>query len=147
MRNEVTKVIEPFTLSANQKSISITNCIDNNIKIFSDKDLLDLVLRNLLSNAIKFTNKNGSIEISCNTKYRKVEISVEDNGVGISKENIDKIFRIDVPHSTEGTAKEKGTGLGLILCKEIIEKNGCKIWVESEEGKGSKFTFTLPVST
>lgn len=147
LRDNVSKVIETFSLSINQKNINIINKIDDTIKIFSDKDLLNLVLRNLLSNAIKFTYKNGSIIVSCESKNNIVEISVADNGVGISKENMDKIFRIDVPHSTEGTAKEKGTGLGLILCKEIIEKNGSKIWVESEKSKGSIFTFTLPVSS
>jgi len=107
--------------------------------------MFSTVFRNLVSNAIKFTRENGNISILTRKKDDFCEISVKDNGVGISGENIQKIFRIDSNHSTLGTIGEKGTGLGLVLCKEFIEKNNGKIWVESVVGKGSQFTFTLPL--
>ena len=101
-------------------------------------------MRNLISNAIKFTRPAGQIVISAELKNAELIIAIRDNGVGIKKENIGKLFRIDVNHSALGTQNEKGTGLGLILCKEFIEKHGGKIWVESEVGKGSQFYFSIP---
>jgi len=105
------------------------------------------ILRNLISNAIKFTPKGGTVEIGVETR-RGVslhEIYVKDSGVGISKEMQSKIFDIGENTSTKGTENEDGTGLGLILCKEFIERHNGNIWVESDEGKGSEFIFTLPV--
>ena len=107
------------------------------------------VLRNLISNAIKFTHPGGEIVISAKKKQTEWMMSIADNGVGIKEEAIDKLFRIDQSYSTMGTQNEKGTGLGLLLCKEFVEKNGGKIWVESEHGgpqgsSGSKFHFTVP---
>jgi len=102
--------------------------------------------RNLISNAIKFTNPGGTIVISAELKQNEWMICVSDNGLGIKKENINKLFRIEENISTPGTQKEKGTDLGLILCKEFVEKHGGKIWVDSELNKGSNFKFTLPLS-
>ena len=106
--------------------------------------MITAVIRNLVSNAIKFTKSNGKIEIACDGTEKAVEITISDNGVGINKENLENLFRIDSYYSTSGTLGESGTGLGLIICKEFIEKNGGKISVVSEEGKGSAFTFRLP---
>ncbi len=135
---------------AKNKSIKLTNTISLNDHVFADKDMLSTILRNLISNAIKFTPKGGKIIISAETKtrnknLRQIEISVKDTGVGISKEMLAKLFDITENTSTKGTENERGTGLGLILCKEFVEKHGGKIWVESEEGKGSEFIFTLPI--
>jgi len=106
--------------------------------------MIGTVLRNLISNAIKFTNSGGTIVISAEQKPDELLVTVSDNGVGIKNDTIEKLFRIDENNSTAGTQNEEGTGLGLILCKEFVEKHGGKIWVESEVGKGSKFYFTIP---
>jgi signal transduction histidine kinase len=109
--------------------------------------MLKIVLRNLVSNAIKFTDKNGAINISAEENSGNVIISVSDNGVGITPDNLAKLFDISEVITTKGTEKETGTGLGLLLCNEFVEKHGGKIWVESEVGKGSDFKFTLPIFT
>ena len=129
--------------AAGQKSITITKTLPNNVPVFADKNMMSTVLRNLISNAIKFTHPGGWIIISAEEK-EGLTVSVIDNGVGIPKDRIEQLFRIDENYSTYGTQNERGTGLGLILCKEFIEKHGGKIWVESEEGKGSIFYFTIP---
>ena len=105
--------------------------------------MLKTILRNLVSNAIKFTNNGGTINIKARTNNSNVTISVSDNGIGIPPENLTKLFDISEVLTTKGTAEETGTGLGLLLCKEFVEKHGGKIWVESEVGKGSDFKFTL----
>ncbi len=107
--------------------------------------MIETVLRNLVSNGIKFTHPGGNVSISAIVKNELVEITVEDDGVGIALDNQKKLFRIDEQYRMEGTANEKGTGLGLILCKDFVEKSGGTISVESELNKGSKFTFTLPL--
>jgi signal transduction histidine kinase len=98
-----------------------------------------------LSNAIKFTNNNGTININAEENSENVTISVSDNGIGIAPDNLTKLFDIAQVLTTKGTAEETGTGLGLLLCKEFVEKHGGKIWVESEVGKGSNFKFTMPI--
>jgi signal transduction histidine kinase len=113
------------------------------MKVCADESQLRFVLRNLTANALKFTRPEGTIRIVTEFEQDEVIISVTDNGVGISEEIIDKIFRIDAKHSTIGTAGEKGTGLGLVLCKEFVEKNGGRIVVTSESGKGSTFSVYL----
>ncbi len=138
---EVLKLIEG---DAEQKNISIKQLIDQNIFVFADENMLKTVFRNIVSNAIKFSYENGTIILKSGINNQFVEVNISDSGVGISKENIEKLFRIDVTVSTKGTLNESGTGLGLVLCKEFIEKNGGKIWVESEVAKGSSFIFTIP---
>ncbi|HBZ25667.1 MAG TPA: hypothetical protein DEO54_05425 [Rikenellaceae bacterium] len=133
-----------FDEIAAQKAITIKKVLPHNLVVFADKPMISTVLRNLISNAIKFTRQDGEIIISAEKRGNEIFISVCDNGVGISTRRIDNLFRLDKSESTTGTAKEQGTGLGLILCKEFIEKHGGKIWVESEEEKGSAFYFTLP---
>ncbi len=129
--------------AAEQKSITVTKTLPDNVPVYADKNMMSAVLRNLISNAIKFTHPGGEIIISAEGKGG-LTASVSDNGVGIPKKRIEQLFRIDENYSTYGTQNEKGTGLGLILCKEFIEKHGGKIWVESEEKKGSIFYFTIP---
>ena len=111
--------------------------------VFGDENMISLIIRNLVSNAIKFSNPGDEIKVNADVVDGYITISIEDNGIGMSKEDLEKLFRIDVNTTTIGKSKEKGTGLGLILCKEFVEKNGGKIWVESELGKGSIFSFTL----
>ncbi len=106
--------------------------------------MIATVLRNLISNAIKYTHQNGEIKINAKQNDNNVIITVTDTGVGIDSEKLQKIFCINEKSSTIGTENETGTGLGLILCKEFVEKHDGKIWAESEEGKGSKFIFLIP---
>jgi len=138
--------IEIVKEKASEKNIEINSQIYN-IKIDINEASIKTVIRNLLSNSIKFSHKNSQIEINSKIiqNNNTIEISIKDNGVGIPKENIDKLFKIETTFSTYGTEKEKGTGLGLIICKELVEKNGGTIWVESEEDSGSTFFFTLPL--
>jgi signal transduction histidine kinase len=139
--NEVNTILNANAIN---KNIKVTNNVESDVFVFADSYMLQSTLQNLISNAIKFTNTNGTISISSIERDNYFEITVADNGVGISDEEKGKIFRIDTQHSTLGTDHEKGTGLGLIICKEMLEKNGGKIWIESEPGVGSKFIFTLP---
>ena len=129
-----------------RKNIELNNHFTDDLTVVADKNMIKTILRNLISNAIKFTHKNGKVEVTATTDNKRVVISVSDSGIGMSKETIAKLFRIDSNLSIRGTENEKGTGLGLILCKEFIEKHGGKIWVESETGKGSIFMFTLPMN-
>lgn len=138
---------ENVQLLANQagnKEIKISVDTDYDMSVFADKNTTNTIVRNLLSNAIKFTHQGGSIKLAAKRFEKEVAISISDNGVGMSEEAIDKIFRIDQKHSTNGTANEKGTGLGLVLVKEFIEKNGGRLTIKSKEGAGSTFRFTLP---
>ncbi len=139
--NEVTELLIP---SAQHKSISISKEIQQNILVIVDKYMVSTILRNLISNAIKFTNPGGKIVISVEYKQNELMITVSDNGVGIPKDTLGKLFQLGENNSTTGTQNEKGTGLGLLLCKDFVEKHGGKIWAESELGKGSIFKFILP---
>ncbi len=130
---------------AMNKDINIQGVVPANTTAYADGNMITTVIRNLMSNALKYTPKGGEVKLYANQQKEYVEITIEDNGVGIRKEDLDKLFRIDVNFSTNGTNNEMGTGLGLILCREFVDKNNGKIWVESEEGKGSKFKFTLPL--
>lgn len=120
--------------------------IDESLNVFADKKMLTSVLQNLISNSIKFTRPGGEIRISAIKDNELVRVSICDNGVGIEAKRLQDLFKIDKQTSTDGTSKEKGTGLGLILCKEFVEKCGGNITVESEIGKGTVFTFTMPVT-
>lgn len=126
------------------KSIVIENRLPENALVYADIAMISTILRNLTSNAIKFTRPGGQIIISLAKSKHHCSVSVQDNGVGIKKERIDLLFSLNDSSSTPGTQKETGTGLGLILCKEFIEKNGGSLEVESTEGEGSLFTFSLP---
>ena len=136
----------PYQDIAGQKSITITKELPHTMPVFADKAMISTVLRNLMSNAIKFTRPGGEIMISVEEKPGELITAIKDNGVGISPTTVARLFRIDENVTTIGTNKEKGTGLGLILCKEFVENHGGKIWVDSQEGKGSTFSFTIPTS-
>lgn len=145
LNNILHNSIEIIHLNAEQKEITIKNEIVEKINVFADEKMIETVLRNLLSNAIKFTKRNGQIII----KLKKHEsgladISICDNGVGIPGSKISKLFKLEEKIGSKGTEGELSTGLGLLLCKEFVEKNGGKIWAESEWEKGSVFTFSLP---
>lgn len=133
-----------FLNTAEQKSITIYCELPHNLPVYADKAMLSTVLRNLILNGLKFTNPGGEMVISAEQNNDTLVVSVADNGVGIKKEIIEKLFRIEESYSTMGTHKEKGTGLGLLLCKEFVEKHDGKLWAESEETKGSTFRFTIP---
>jgi signal transduction histidine kinase len=129
---------------AKAKDIDLSHKIPPGTEAFVDANMISTVLRNLTTNAVKFTRENGQIELLSAQKEGFIEIFVRDTGIGMSQETIDKLFKIEENFSTEGTAAEKGTGLGLILCKEFIEKHGGNIRVESSEGKGTTFIITIP---
>jgi signal transduction histidine kinase len=129
---------------AMQKNILLHNETDQDACLYADPNMVNLILRNLLSNALKFTREGGEISILSEEFDTYHQISVIDNGVGIDASKLETLFIAHANVSTQGTANEKGTGLGLMLCKEFTEKNGGKIWVESESGKGSSFMLTFP---
>ena len=126
------------------KNIKLNVEIEPNLIVLADSNMLNIVIRNLISNAIKYTNNGGTINVSGNERKEYIEFVISDNGVGIHKDIIDKLFKIEHKISSPGTNDERGTGLGLILCKEFVEKQGGKIWLTSELGKGSTFYFTIP---
>ena len=134
---------------AGKKNINLRSSIPDGLTVFADRNMISTVLRNLISNAIKFTHPNGEVKISSNeinleADGKKIEVIVTDNGVGIPSDKLNQLFRIDNTYSTKGTANERGTGLGLLLCHDFIVRNGGRIGVESEKEKGSRFFITLP---
>ncbi len=136
--------VKLLTLNAEQKQITLSNSSQAEIPVYADFNMLDTVIRNLLSNALKFTKRGGTVTISATYDENAVMVSVSDTGMGIAEEKLPNLFRIDAKTQREGTDDEKGTGLGLILCKEFVERQGGSIWVESKVGKGSCFTVSLP---
>jgi signal transduction histidine kinase len=136
--------IELLKAQAQSKSITLRNSNTTPTHVHAHKNSVNTVVRNLISNAIKFTPKNGEIVLNIDSNGSETIVSVSDNGVGMSDDIIRKLFRLDTKHTTKGTSEEKGTGLGLILCKEFIDKNGGRIWVSSAVNKGSTFYFALP---
>ena len=139
--NEILALLENQSI---QKSISIIKTMPKILTVMADNDMLSTILRNLITNAIKFTNTNGEIQIIAEQINNQTIISIKDNGIGINKETLNKLFKVEESFSSNGTHNEKGTGLGLLLCKEFIVKHGGKIWLESEEGKGSCFYISIP---
>jgi signal transduction histidine kinase len=129
-------------LQAESKRIHLHAEFEEPVYVYADRDMVHLILRNLISNAIKFTPQEGHIHITAEPDGEMMKISVKDSGVGISQENIQKLFT--EYYTSKGTADENGTGLGLMLCKEFLTKNGGQMHVSSEPGKGSIFSFTLP---
>jgi signal transduction histidine kinase len=147
LKSAADSVISILTHQASQKNHSISNDIDANIDVLADREIVKTIFRNLLSNAIKFTPKGGSIKLASHKDdHGFVQISIQDNGIGMPEEITENLFKINKKVSRPGTEQEPSTGLGLILCKEFIEKHGGKIWVESMPHKGSTFYFTLPSS-
>lgn len=129
---------------ANNKEIEIIIDIPEGLAVFADQNMIQTIIRNLVSNALKFTSKGGKISLSARISNDKsVEISVTDTGIGMSQFMVENLFRIDVKTNRMGNNGEPSSGLGLLLCKDFIEKHGGKLWVESEEGVGSNFVFTV----
>ncbi len=139
---EIIKLKKPI---AKSKNIALNYFSTDEIYVYADENMLKTILRNLISNAIKFTEIGGQIQVFALTKPEHVEITISDNGIGMNNVKLTELFKLNSNSSTLGTAKEKGSGLGLMLCKDFIEKHNGEIWVESKEGKGSDFKFTLPL--
>jgi signal transduction histidine kinase len=139
-------VVHLLISQAKKKNIRIEVDIVEDFDIVADLNMLSTIFRNLISNAIKFTPNSGTIKVSAIRKNDLVQICIQDDGVGIAPESIDKLFALSTNESKRGTAGENGTGLGLILCKELVNSHHGSIWVESELEKGSRFYFTIPVS-
>jgi signal transduction histidine kinase len=137
---------ELLSTQAQNKKIGFLEELNGRVPVKAHRHSLNTVVRNLVSNSIKFTPEGGVIKLGVKRNHKHVLVSVADTGVGMSQDVISKLFRLDAKHTTKGTANEKGTGLGLILCKDFVEKNGGKLWVESEEGRGSVFYFTVPLA-
>jgi signal transduction histidine kinase len=138
------EVLQLLRLQADAKKIYIRSKLERPVFVYADKDMINLVLRNLLSNAIKFTPFEGTISIEAREMLSHIEVYVQDTGTGITEDVIQKLMMEDIYYTTKGTDGEAGTGLGLMLCKEFLSKNGGRMHVQSEPGKGSIFSFTLP---
>jgi signal transduction histidine kinase len=146
LRELFDRVLRNFNIQVKDKKIQINNSISEELNVFADPDMLMTVLRNLIGNALKFSHENGKIDLLCNHDKNFCFITVKDYGVGIPDDTRRKLFRLDTKMSTRGTKNETGSGLGLILSKELIEKNGGRINVNSIEGEGTEFIFTLPTN-
>ena len=145
-------VMELAASNAQQKEIQLLWQAAEDTLAFADLNMVNTILRNLVSNAIKFTASGGKVVLSARPQLNyetgaaeSIEVSVKDSGVGISEMDMEKLFRIDIHHSTKGTAKEEGAGLGLTLCKEMVEANNGRLWIESEVNRGTTVLFTLPL--
>mgnify|MGYP001241866371 FL=1 len=141
----VNNIFQLLKSNAQHKEIELINSTDENHIAFADENMIYSVLNNLTSNAIKFTRVGGRIEVSSEIKGEEIVVTVKDNGVGIDEENLKNLFELDKSFTTPGTQNEKGSGLGIILCRDFIKKHGGKIWVESKVGEGTSFYFTLPL--
>jgi two-component system sensor histidine kinase/response regulator len=137
---------EFFNDTAGQKSITIVKKLPHNIPVWADRHMISSILHNLISNGIKFSPPGSQITITAEPRKDHAIISVADNGVGIKENDLGNLFSIEHCQSTPGTQNETGTGLGLLICKEFVEMHKCKIWSESQKGKGSTFFFTLPLA-
>ncbi len=133
-------------VSAENKGVRITSGVRGELYAYGNREMISTVLRNLINNAVKYSHKGGVVVVNVTKKDANLEVVISDQGVGMSRENAEKVFRIDAKVKSPGTQGEKGTGLGLILCKDFVEINKGQIWVESEEGSGSTFHFTIPAS-
>jgi signal transduction histidine kinase len=145
LASSVTEAITSIAESAVKKGVNISLDIPQEVQVFADEYMLASIIRNLTSNALKFTHHGGIITISVIvTTGDSATISIRDTGIGMKKEMLSNLFRFDLQTNRKGTEGEPSSGLGLIICKEFIEKHGGKFWVESEEGKGSCFSFSIP---
>jgi signal transduction histidine kinase len=141
-----TDILPTATHQAENKNIAVMNNIDHHMSVYADRSMIELVLLNLLSNAVKFTPEQGRIELSANQVDNRVEICVSDSGVGIPEDKIKLLLKDDIFYSTEGTQDEKGTGLGLMLCQDFIERNNGTMDIQSTTGSGSTFRFSIPAA-
>lgn len=144
LKEIVAENIELFSSTAREKDIEIIDQISGKAEVYADMNMTDTVLRNLISNALKYTHPGGKVEISASMETESVFISVADTGIGISEKDKKKLFRSDMLHSTYGTRDEKGSGLGLLICRDFVKRQGGDLTIKSEQGKGSIFSFSLP---
>jgi len=144
LKNIIDSVVELFAVNAKQNSITVTCTIDKDLHGYFDVDMTTIVIRNLVSNALKFTNENGKVSIKAFEVGDMIQVEVADTGIGISKQDQEKLFDIDKKTNIIDSTEKEGTGLGMVLIKEFISKNGGNIWVESELNAGTVFKFTLP---
>ena len=147
LRNIVLNIIENLSPLAQNKSIKLNCNIPQDVYIEADINMFKTILRNLITNSIKFTNENGEIEVNIEEIEKRIKIIVADNGVGMSQDLAKNLFTDQVNQTEEGTKGEKGTGLGLTIIKELVQKHKELIWAESEIGKGSRFIVTMPKIT
>jgi signal transduction histidine kinase len=148
LKEKIEACIDVLSEYARKKRIGIAIIIPDEMEAFADNHMFDTVIRNLVSNAIKFTPVGGKVSVTAFCKSdHSIEVEIIDSGIGIPPELKNKLFLLNEKTGRKGTAGESSTGLGLLLCKEFIEKHGGKIWVESELGKGSCFKFMLPIYT
>jgi signal transduction histidine kinase len=145
LKSMIDEHLSDLYLNSVKKDIELRSEVEKEMFVIADKNMINTILRNLLANAIKFTPRFGYVTVCAVIKKNIATISVKDTGIGITEDNIKKLFRIDIKYNRPGTNKEQGTGLGLILCKEFAELQGGKIWVESIINKGSEFIFSIPV--
>ncbi len=146
LRDLINENISALQLAASNKEIEMYYKSEEDVFVYSDKNMINTILRNLLSNAVKFTYKSGKVVISTIIAKDEAIVSVKDSGIGIPVEKIDQLFKIDSRNSNPGTENEQGTGLGLKLSKEFVEKLGGRIWVEFIETTGSEFRFSIPIT-
>ena len=146
MKEIIIGAVDLYQGNAINKQIELITEVDEYSIAFADKNMIETVVRNLISNAIKFSNPNDKIYIRSKVKEEKIFVEVEDTGIGISESKLKKLFRINESFTTDGTSKERGSGLGLILCKEFVEKNNGEIFAESKPSKGSIFRFHIPAA-
>jgi signal transduction histidine kinase len=143
----VTEIFKVFEIHADKKGVTLVSEIPEDVFVNADRNLLSTILRNLINNAVKFTPNGGQVRIFCEQNNSEITISVEDTGIGMSEEQLDNLFRLDSNVTMPGTSEEKGTGLGLILCKEFVDMHKGKIWASSMPKEGSTFSFTLPIKS
>jgi PAS domain S-box-containing protein len=141
------EIINDLQIQAENKKISLTCLVPEGVSVIADLNMFNTILRNLISNSIKFSKSDGKVQIDATHEATQTLITITDDGVGISLSEQQKLWNFASPYTTPGTANEKGSGLGLILCKEFVERHGGKIWVESDKGKGCRFRFTIPAQT
>lgn len=146
MKPLVDKVLEISQEPIAKKQLFVKNMLSEDIHVFADKNMLESVLRNVITNAIKFTPKGGNISITAKQTETEALISIRDTGIGMPKKMVEQLFSLESKNGRPGTDGEPSTGLGLILCKDFIERNEGKLYVESEEGKGTVFSFSLPIT-
>jgi signal transduction histidine kinase len=138
------ETVEQVKYTAQKKKIHVSSSIMENTAAWADQQMVKAIIRNLLSNAVKYSHPGGEVNVTSADAGNRIEITVSDNGVGIDKEKTGRLFTEEIHESTRGTANERGTGLGLMLCKEFVEMNGGEIRVQSQPDHGSQFSFTLP---
>jgi signal transduction histidine kinase len=136
--------VDFFSNNARAKNIRLNLFCDEKLDVMADEFMMKTIVRNIISNALKFTHTGGEVSISAKKSNDSILVSISDNGMGIDNRFLPEIWDSSSTYTTSGTANEQGTGLGLIICKEFVEKHGGTIWAESELGKGTTFNFTLP---